>query len=198
MGLDGRDCVSTTDYDRHYAHLLISELLYKNDYAQTNRDELQQAVVYFDSLVCEAPPLQRGAGKLKKPQSPNPTDPTIVFLDARAHYINGVGYYEQGDVVNACAEYLKALEVMEERFDEKELVGHKARFMAYTYNRLMELFSAQFMMDPAIECGERALMFCRIEPTSSEGVSNILYHLGMIKWVIMIKQSGIMDKRWTN
>ena len=41
----------------------------------------------------------------------------------------------------------------------------------------MELFSAQFMM-PAITCGERALMFCRIEPTSLDGVSGILYQLG--------------------
>ena len=49
---DAKSCVSTaTEYNRHYAHLLLAELLYKNDYAQTNRAELQQAVVYFDSLV---------------------------------------------------------------------------------------------------------------------------------------------------
>ena len=34
----------------HYFQLLLSELLYKNDYAQTNRTELRQAVAYFDSL----------------------------------------------------------------------------------------------------------------------------------------------------
>ena len=33
---DGVYTVSTT-FDRHYAHLLLAELLYKNDYAQTNR-----------------------------------------------------------------------------------------------------------------------------------------------------------------
>ena len=43
--------------------------------------------------------------------------PNIAFLDARAHYINGVGFYEKGDVVNACAEYLRTLEVMEAHFE---------------------------------------------------------------------------------
>ena len=39
-----------SEYNNHYAQLLTSELLYKNDYEQTNRRELQQAVAYFDSL----------------------------------------------------------------------------------------------------------------------------------------------------
>ena len=55
------DACTTTEYNRHYANLLLSELLYKNDYAQTNRPALRQAVAYFDSLVGEAPPLQRGS-----------------------------------------------------------------------------------------------------------------------------------------
>ena len=67
---------------------------------------------------------------------------------------------------------------MEGNFKDNELVGKKAIFMTYTYNRLTELFSEQFMMEPAIACGEKALMFCRIEPTSSEAVSNNLYYLG--------------------
>jgi tetratricopeptide (TPR) repeat protein len=82
-------------------------------------------------------------------------------------------------VVEACKEYLKALEVMEERFEEKDLTGKRAKFMTYTYNRLTRLFSAQYMMDPAIACGERALMFCKIEPTSSTAISNILLYLGI-------------------
>ncbi len=57
--------VSTTAYDRHYANLLLAELLYKKYYAQTNRAELLQAVGYFDSLVREAPPLKRGLGGIK-------------------------------------------------------------------------------------------------------------------------------------
>ena len=182
--------VSTTaEYNHHYANLLLAELLYKNDYEQTNRPELLHAVTYFDSLTlilndnphkgnrhCR---LDRKSKirRCEASQFPNRND-NIVFLSARAHYINGVGYYENDSVVPACKEYLKALEVMEGRIEEKELTGKKAIFMTYTYNRLTELFSAQFMMDPAITCGERALMFCRIEPTSAEGVSNILYCLG--------------------
>ena len=151
-------------FNGHYCQLLISELLYKKDYEQSNRGDLLNAVVYFDSLTANSHSL--------------PQQERNVFLDARVHYINGVGYYEQGDVMRTCAEYLKALEVMEGHFEDKELTGKKAIFMTYTYNRLTELFSEQFMMEPAIACGEKALMFCRIEPTSSEAVSNNLYYLG--------------------
>lgn len=38
-------------FNRHYANLLLAELLYKNDYAQTNCPALLQAVRYFDSLT---------------------------------------------------------------------------------------------------------------------------------------------------
>ena len=155
---------SFDEFNGHYCQLLISELLYKKDYEQSNREDLLKAVVYFDSLTASTHSIFQ--------QERN------VFLDARVHYINGVGYYEQGDVMRTCAEYLKALEVMEGHFEDKELTGKKAIFMTYIYNRLTELFSEQFMMDPAIACGERALMFCRIEPTSSEAISNNLYYLG--------------------
>lgn len=46
------------------------------------------------------------------------------------------GYYELDSIVEACEEYILALEIMEEHFDEKELVGKKARFMALTYTHL--------------------------------------------------------------
>ena len=80
--------------------------------------------------------------------------------------------------MNACAEYLKTLEVMEAHFEENELVGHKARFLAYTYNRLGDLFSEQFMMESAITCYECALVYCKIETTSPIGIPNILYRIG--------------------
>ena len=92
-------------FNRHYANLLLAELLYKNDYAQTNRPALLRAVRYFDSLVRPTPPF-KGAGGIKKDLSQNPN---LAFLTARAHYINGVGYYENDSLVPACAEYLKAL-----------------------------------------------------------------------------------------
>ena len=101
-------------FDGHYCQVLISELLYKNDCEQTNREDLLKALRYFDSLIVNKHDANKREVVVQKQN---------VFLDARAHYINGVGYYELGNVVQACSEYLKALEVMEEHFEEKKLVG---------------------------------------------------------------------------
>ena len=38
-------------FEGHYCQLLIAELLFKNDYAQSNREEVLKAVGYFDSIV---------------------------------------------------------------------------------------------------------------------------------------------------
>lgn len=151
-------------YDEHYCQVLISELLYKNYKQQSNRNDLLLAVDFFDSLTANTHGMSS--------QERN------TFLDARAHYINGVGFYERGDVVQACSEYLKALEVMEGYFEEKVLTGKRAQFMANIYNRMGDLFSEQFMMESAITCYENALVYCKIEPTSPIGVSNILYRIG--------------------
>jgi hypothetical protein len=140
---------TTTAYNRHYAHLLLAELLYKNDFAQTNRTELLQAVAYFDSLVRQAGGARRAGG--------SKTTSNLAFLDARAHYINGVGYYENDSVVEACKEYMKALEIMENHFKEKELVGHKARFVALTYTRLSSLFSDMYLHEQAIYFAQLSL-----------------------------------------
>ena len=167
-------------FNRHYAHLLLAELLYKNDYAQTNRPALLQAVRYFDSLTFtlnDTPSPRRliaGTDPLSLTRNDN-----IVFFAARAHYINGVGYYENDSIVPACAEYLKALEVMESRFDEKDLVGKKAKFMTYTYSRLGDMFSLQYMMEPSIICYNDALSFYLKAPTSPTGVSRILNMIGI-------------------
>ncbi len=160
---DGVHTVSTT-HDCHYANLLLAELLYKNDNPQLNRAELLQAVDYYDSLYA-CTDVARNVS-------------TNAFLDARAHYINGVGYYERDSVVEACQEYLKALEVMEERFDEKELAGNKARFMTYTYNRLGYMFERQYVMEPAIDCYKHSYYYSIISPISKYSVSIALYHIG--------------------
>ena len=91
-GRDGVHTVSTTtEYENHYGHLLLSELLYKNDYKQTNRRDLQKAVTYFDSLTLTLndtlSPKRLIAGKDPLSLTRNGS---IAFLDARAHYINGV------------------------------------------------------------------------------------------------------------
>lgn len=123
-----------TPMDDPYYQLLLSEALYKNDSAQLNRQELMAAVRYFDSVDCP-------------------------FLSARCHYMNGVGYYETDSVVLACEEYLSALEIMEEHFEEKELVGDKAKFMALTYTRLTDVFSDQYLHEQAIYWGKQSLFY---------------------------------------
>ena len=141
-------------FEGHYCQVLIAELLYKNDYGQSNREEVLKAVGYFDSI-------------------------DDGFLAARAHYMNGVGFYEQGDLVNACAEYLNTLRIMESHFAENELVGHKARFMALTYGRLLDMFKDQLMPEPAIYCGKQYLLYNQIAPTSLNAKANILYQIGL-------------------
>ena len=158
---------SLDEFNGHYCQLLISELLYKNYAAQSNREELLQAVAYFDSIMQVPEPVE------------GPSFERNVFLAARAHYINGAGYYEKDSVVNAGAEYLKALEVMEEHFEEKELVGKKAQFMTYIYNRLGDMFEEQLLAEPAITCYKQALLYCRREPTSIYGIPVLLYSLGI-------------------
>ena len=158
---------SLNEFEGHYCQVLVAELLFKNYYRQINRTEVLRAVGYFDSLVHGGDGCNADARGVSLP-----------FLDARAHYINGVGYYEQGNLINSCTEYLTTLEVMESRFATNELVGTKARFMTLTYNRLGDLFSEQYMQEPAVYCYKQALVYNRIAPTSPYGNSNILYRIG--------------------
>ena len=153
-------------FNGHYAQLLASELLFKNDYAQTNRAELLQAVTYFDSLC----------GR----DGVHTVSTTVAFLDARAHYINGAGYYEHDSLIDACTEYLNALRTMESHFAENEMVGHKAQFMALTYNRLLELFSPQFMQEHAIYCGKQSLVYDRIAQVSPKSMATTLLKVGTL------------------
>ena len=159
--------VSTASaYNRHYANLLLSELLYKNDYPQTNRRELQQAVAYFDSISQVPEPVEGPSNR-------------IAFLDARAHYINGVGYYENDSVVEACKEYLKALEVMEGQFKEKELLGNKARIMALTYTHLTGLFSDLYLHEQAIYFAQCSLPYYMKRESPSWNESWVLNEIGI-------------------
>ena len=125
---------------------------------------MQQAVHYFDSLY-----LCNGVASNLA---------TIAFLDARAHYINGVGYYENDSAIPACKEYMKVLEVMEEHFEEKELVGHKARFMALTYTRLTDIFSDYYIHESAIYFAQCSLPYYKNQILSSWNLSWVLNEIG--------------------
>ena len=167
-------------FEGHYCQVLIAELLFKNDYGQSNREEVLKAVHYFDSIVGMDVADARGASLQRD-----------AFLAARAHYINGVGFYEQGDLVNACAEYLNTLRIMESHFAKNELVGKKARFMALTYNRLLDLFEAQLMPEPAIYCARQSLVYTQIAPTSLNAKANILYQIGLQHDILREKDSAV-------
>lgn len=161
-------------FDGHYCQVLISELLYKNDCEQTNREDLLQAVSYFDSLVCQTPP-SKGGGGIKKDLDLNPN---LAFLTARAHYINGVGYYENDSAVEACKEYMKALEIMEDHFKEKDLVGDKAKFMAFTYTRLTDVYSDLYLHKQAIFFAQLSMPYYQKQNNDSWQISRMLYEIG--------------------
>jgi DNA-binding CsgD family transcriptional regulator len=161
----GSEAADSLDvFEGHYCQVLVAELLFKNYYRQINRMEVLRAVGYFDSIVGMDGADTRGV--------------SVPFLDARAHYINGAGYYERDSLIEACGEYLNALRMMEGHFAENELVGHKARFMALTYTRLMDMFSQQFIQEQAIYCGKQSLAYNKIAHSSPGNMANILYHLG--------------------
>ena len=149
-------------FEGHYCQVLVAELLFKNDYKQSNRTEVLKAVGYFDSIVD-----LHGAAVRERD----------AFLAARAHYINGVGFYERDSLIEACREYLCALRMMESHFAENELVGKKARFMALTYNRLVELFSAQYMQELAIYCGKQSLAYDKKAQSSPDKIANTYFFI---------------------
>ena len=137
-----------------YYQLLLSEALYKNYFDQFNRPELLKAMAYYDSL-----------------DSP--------FLSARCHYMNGVGYYEIDSVVQACEQYLNALEIMEEHFTEKDLVGYKAKFMALVYTRLCSLFSNQYLHVQAVVFARKAYDYYQKAKSTSYQIAWSLNKIGM-------------------
>ena len=175
-------------FNGHYCQLLIAELLFKNDYGQSNREDVLKAVAYFDSLnfTPNDTPTPKSLIAGADPLSPTRND-NIVFLAARAHYMNGVGYYEHDSIVAACGEYLKALEIVATHFPNVETVctpslpiAHLPRFMALTYGRLGDLFSKQYMQEPAIICYKKGLIFNSIEPTSPNSTAKT--------WSLLTKQ----------
>ena len=166
---DGMDA-----FEGHYCQVMVAELLFKNDYGQSNRKEVVKAVRYFDSIVG-----MDGADAYGKADTRGVAErERNAFLAARAHYINGAGFYEHDSLIEACEEYLNALRMMERHFEEKVLVGHKARFMALTYNRLVELFSAQYMQEPAIYCGKQSLAYNRMAKSSPRSLASTLRTIG--------------------
>ena len=91
-------------FEGHYCQVLVAELLFKNDYGQSNREEVLKAVGYFDSIVGMDGADIRGKADARGAS----VQRRDAFLAARAHYINGVGFYERDSLIEACREYLCA------------------------------------------------------------------------------------------
>ena len=136
----------------HYYYLLVSEALYKNDAPQLVRAELIDALAYFDSIF-EA----------------NHKDETAALLSARSHYMNGVGFYENDSVFEACQQYYKALEIIEP-------FGCNPKFMALIHTRLANIYSDKFLIEPAIVFYKNALEYKKRDPHSN--IANTLFFIG--------------------
>jgi tetratricopeptide (TPR) repeat protein len=163
-----------------YYQLLLSEALYKNDYAQANRAELLDVMAFFDSVH----------------------DP---FLSARCHYMNGVGYFEMDSVVSACEEYMKAIQIMEEYYPEKELVGLKAKYLALTFAHLCDLFSKQYLHVQAIDIAKESYKYFKKSGPLSWQSAWVLNTIGahyniMEQWdsAVFYCQKAIADLNDTN
>ena len=167
------DSVISTEAQRsgeiscHYHSLLLSEALYKTDNSQLNRfvgletchnASLHDAVHYFDSVY-----------------SIYPTNDDLAMLSARSHYMNGVGFYENDSVVEACKEYLHTLDIID-NFNDKDLVGFNAKFIGLTYTRLGELFSNYGRIQQAIDSYKNALTYFSKIPSFS--LSNTYRRIG--------------------
>ena len=133
---------TSSDINANYQALLTSEALYKTYNPQYYRNELQSAMRFFDSLSVQYP-----------------YNDDIMMLSARSHYMNGVGYYESDSVVEACKEYLKTLEIMEDHFDTETLTGYRAKFMGLTYTRLGELLYNNYLSFVPLESYKKAFHY---------------------------------------
>jgi hypothetical protein len=63
--------------------------------------------------------------------------------------------------------------------------------MALTYNRLLDLFEAQLMPEPAIYCARQSLVYTQIAPTSLNAKANILYQIGLQHDILREKDSAV-------
>lgn len=139
---------STDAFNKHYFNLLVSEALFKGGYPQSNRKRLLKAVDYFDT--------------------------TDYWLSARAHYMNGVGFKAEDSVVEALYEYLHVLDIVDEHIPTPP----HPRFMMLIHCRLGDLFSDQYMQEPAIVCYNNALIYNDCGETNPLTRSYLLQDLG--------------------
>ena len=161
-------------WERSRLHLMLAELLYKNDYTQNNRAELLAATAYYDSLADR-----------------HPFDAPLAYLQARAHYMDGVGWYELDSIVPACQAYLRALQVMESHFKDDELDRNMIRFLGLINSRLSELFFFNEGHAAAIETAKKALFYF-LKINEDKRIANAYYSIGNCFSVISQNDSALL------
>ena len=150
-----------------YMSLMLSEACFKVRREVAYCDEVKVALTYFDSV-----------------SSVYPNDKDMAFLSARTHYMNavcinnGIIFTDDSLTMLACNEYYKALEIMEQQFDEEQIVGHKAGFMALIYARLANIYSDKFLIEPTIYFYNNVLNYKRKAYNPPSSLANTLFFLG--------------------
>lgn len=77
------------------------------------------------------------------------------YTSARTHYSNGLRLFQNDSLVEALDEYLNALKIME----TSDSMTQHPRFMMLIHWQLGNLFSSQYMQEPAIVCYTNALNY---------------------------------------
>ncbi|MCQ2315049.1 MAG: hypothetical protein MJZ56_07795 [Bacteroidales bacterium] len=168
IGFDFDDSTSRSVVNEY--QILVAEALYKNDYQQTNAQAVIDATAYYDSVF-----------------EKHPKNIDLAFETARAHYYKAVGETEKDDIVEACADYLKAADIMEDAFPEiakaaeKGMMGdynyERTRFICLIYERLGQLMLAESYCEPAVENFKKSLSYARLTG-NAKTEANILKHIG--------------------
>ena len=150
-----------------YMSLMLSEACFKVRREVAYCDEVKVALTYFDSV-----------------SSVYTHDKDMAFLSARTHYMNavcinnGIIFTDDSLTMLACYEYYKALEIMEQQFDEEQIVGHKASFMALIFARLANIYSDKFLIEPTIYFYNNVLNYKRKAYNPPSSLANTLFFLG--------------------
>lgn len=150
-----------------YTSLMLSEACFKVRREVAHCNEVGAALAYFDSV-----------------SSVYPHDKAMAFLSARAHYMNaicinnGTIFTDDSLTMLACQEYYKALAIMEQHFVEKQMVGHKASFIALIYARLANIYSDKFLIEPTVYLYKNVLKYKKKANNPPSSLANTLFFLG--------------------
>lgn len=150
-----------------YSGLMLSEACFKVRREVAYCDEVEKALAYFDSV-----------------SSVYPNDKDMAFLSARSHYMNaiclndGIIFTDDSLTMMACQEYYKALGIMEQQFNEEQLVGHKASFTALIFARLANVYSDKFLIEPTIYFYKNVLNYKQKAFNPPSSLANTLFFLG--------------------